>query len=112
MNQGANTIICPVSDMARAKRLYGTLLGVAPYVDSPYYVGFRVGDHEVGLDPNGHRGAGAVPYYEVDDIKHSLQQLLEAGAETLADVKDVGGGKLVASVKDTDGNAIGLMQST
>jgi predicted enzyme related to lactoylglutathione lyase len=111
MNQGAKTIIYPVSDVAKAKRLYGTLLGADPYVDSPYYVGFRVGDQEVGLDPHGHRGAGAVPYYEVDDIKESLQQLLEAGAEPLEDVKDVGGGKLVASVKDTDGNGIGLMQN-
>jgi predicted enzyme related to lactoylglutathione lyase len=107
MNQGAKTIICPVSDVAQAKRLYSTLLGVGPYVDSPYYVGFRVGDQEVGLDPHGHRGAGAVAYYQVDDIKESLRELLE----TLQDVKDVGGGKLVASVKDTDGNAIGLMQN-
>ena len=111
MNQGAKTIICPVSDVAQAKRLYGTLLGVEPYVGSPYYVGYRVGDQEVGLDPHGHRGAGAVAYYEVDDINESLQKLLDAGAETLQDVKDVGGGKLVASVKDTDGNAIGLMQN-
>jgi hypothetical protein len=29
----------------------------------------------------------------------------------LQDVKDVGGGKLVASVKDTDRNAIGLPQN-
>jgi len=111
MNQGAKTIICPVSDVAQAKRLYGALLGVEPYVDSPYYIGFRVGDQEVGLDPHGHRGAGAVAYYEVDDINESLQKLLDAGAETLQDVKDVGGGKLVASVKDTDGNAIGLTQN-
>ncbi len=111
MNQGAKLIICPVSDVAQAKRLYGALLGVDPYADTPYYIGFRVGDQEIGLDPHGHRGAGAVPYYEVDDIKQSLQQLLEAGAETLADVNDVGGGKLVASVKDTDGNAIGLVQN-
>jgi hypothetical protein len=27
------------------------------------------------------------------------------------DVKDVGGGKLIAKVKDADGNVIGLMQS-
>src|ERR1700683_5669238 len=97
MNQGAKTIICPVSDVAQAKRLYGALLGVEPYRDSPYYIGFRVGDQEVGLDPHGHRGAGAVAYYEVDDIKESLQQLLEAGAATLEDVKDGGGGKLVGS---------------
>lgn len=111
MNQGVKTVIYPVSDVAKAKRLYSALLGVDPYTDAPYYVGFRVGDQEIGLDPHGHRGAGAVPYYEVDDIKQSLQQLLEAGAETVEDIKDVGGGKLIASVKDADGNAIGLTQN-
>lgn len=111
MKQGAKLIVYPVSDLARAKQLYGTLLGVEPYADAPYYVGYRVGDHEIGLDPHGHRGAGAVPYYEVDDIKESMQQLLEAGASTLEDVKDVGGGKLVAAVKDADGNSIGLTQN-
>jgi predicted enzyme related to lactoylglutathione lyase len=111
MNQGAKTIIYPVSDLAQAKQLYTALLGVEPYADAPYYVGYRVADQEIGLDPHGHRGTGAVPYYQVDDIKGSLRQLLEAGAETLEDVKDVGGGKLIASVKDPDGNAIGLTQN-
>jgi hypothetical protein len=37
--------------------------------------------------------------------------LLEAGAEAQQDVKDVGGGKLIASVRDADGNVIGLLQS-
>ena len=55
MNQGARTIIYPVKDIARAKELFHSLLGVEPYADQPYYVGFRVGDQEIGLDPNGHR---------------------------------------------------------
>jgi predicted enzyme related to lactoylglutathione lyase len=33
-----------------------------------------------------------------------------AGAETLQEISDVGGGKLIATVKDTDGNVIGLLQ--
>lgn len=111
MNHGVKTIICPVSDVERAKKLYSALLGVEPYADSSYYVGYRVGDQEVGLDPRGHRGAGAVPYYEVDDVESSFRELLDAGAETLEEVNDVGGGKLIASVKDADGNAIGLMQN-
>ena len=36
---------------------------------------------------------------------------LDAGAEAHQRVRDVGGGKLVASVKDADGNVIGLLQS-
>ena len=110
MNQGIRTIIYPVKDIARAKTLYSKLLGVEPYADEAYYVGFRVGDQEIGLDPNGHN-AGMTAYWHVDDIKKSLQLLLDAGAQALQEVKDVGGGKLIASVKDVDSNIIGLIQS-
>ncbi len=54
---------------------------------------------------------GPVGYWHVDDIKKTLEALLNAGAETQQEVKDVGGGKLIASVKDADGNVIGLIQS-
>ena len=110
MTQGMRTIIYPVKDIAQAKKPYGKLLGVEPYVDEAYYVGFRVGDQEIGLDPNGHN-QGMTAYWHVNDIKKSLRQLLDAGAQTLQEVKDVGGGKLTASVKDADGNIIGLIQS-
>jgi hypothetical protein len=43
-------------------------------------------------------------------MEQSLKSLLEAGAETQRAVSDVGGGKLIASVKDADGNIIGLIQ--
>src|SRR5438132_253677 len=113
MNQGIRTVIYPVTDIARAKRLYSKLLGVEPYMDEAYYVGFRVGDQEIGLDPHGHSQGmtGPVGYWEVDDIKKSLKLLLNAGAHAQQEVKDVGGGKLIASVKDADGNVTGLMQS-
>jgi catechol 2,3-dioxygenase-like lactoylglutathione lyase family enzyme len=55
MNHGIKTIIVPVKDLAAAKALYAALLGVEPYADAPYYVGFRVGEQEIGLDPNGRR---------------------------------------------------------
>ncbi len=103
----------PIKDLARAKTLYGKLLGVAPNMDEEYYVGFSVGDQEVGLDPHGHSQGmtGPVCYWHVDDIQESLGLLLVAGAETQRAVSDVGGGKLIASVKDADGNIIGLIQS-
>jgi predicted enzyme related to lactoylglutathione lyase len=53
---------------------------------------------------------GPVGYWHVDDINKSLKALLDAGAEAQQEVKDVGGGKLIASVKDVDGNVIGLIQ--
>ena len=112
MNQGIRTFIYPVKDIAQAKTLFSRLLSVEPYMDEAYYVGFRVGDQDIGLDPNGHNQGmtGPVGYFHVSDIKKSLQSLLDAGAQVHQEVKDVGGGKLIASAKDADGNIIGLIQ--
>jgi predicted enzyme related to lactoylglutathione lyase len=112
MNQGIRTVIYPVKDIAQAKTLYSKLLGTEPLMDEPYYVGFKVGDQDIGLDPNSHNQGmtGPVGYYHGDDIKKSLQALLDAGAQVQQEVKDVGWGKLIASVKDADGNIIGLIQ--
>ncbi len=79
MNQGISLIVYPVKDIEQAKKLYGAFLGVDPYVDGAYYVGYKVGDHEIGLDPNAST-AGPIAYRDVDDIKVSLQALLDAGA--------------------------------
>ena len=111
MNQGIRTVIYPVTDLARAKATFSNFLGVEPYVDSPYYVGFKVGDQDIGLDPNLHK-AGMTAYYHVDNIKQSLQSLLDAGAQILKEVNDVGGGRLIASVRDADGSIIGLLQDS
>jgi predicted enzyme related to lactoylglutathione lyase len=113
MASGLFTIIYPVKDIERAKALFGALLGAEPDVDSPYYVQFNVGEQRLGLDPNGHaRGfPGSVGYWEVEDIRASFQELLTAGAQEHEGVKDVGNGALIASVKDADGNVIGLIQS-
>ncbi|MEU9189806.1 VOC family protein [Streptomyces sp. NPDC048484] len=113
MSEGLKTITYPVKDLARAKALFGALLGVEPYADETYYVGFRApGQPEVGLDPNGHAKGltGPVPYWYVGDIRAILADLVGAGAEVVQDVQDVGGGTLIASVKDADGNAVGLVQ--
>lgn len=113
MTSGMRTVIYPVKDLAQAKALYGEVLGVKPTIDEAYYVGFDVHGQHVGLDPHGHgKGmTGPVGYWHVDDINASLKALLQAGAEQQQEVSDVGGGKLVATVTDADGNAIGLVQS-
>jgi predicted enzyme related to lactoylglutathione lyase len=109
MAQNIKIIVYPVKDLETAKTLYSKFLGVEPYADSPYYVGYRpTDDLEVGLDPN---GQDVVGYTSVDDIKSSLQGLVDAGATTHQEPKDVGGGLLIAQVKDTDGNILGLRQS-
>jgi predicted enzyme related to lactoylglutathione lyase len=112
MAAGLQTIIYPVKDLDRAKALFGALLGVEPYADEPYYVGYKAAGQDVGLDPSGHAKGmtGPVPYWHVTDLRERLAALLAAGAELLQDAQDVGGGRLIAFVKDPDGNHLGLLQ--
>ena len=112
MTAGAKTIIYPVRDLAAAKAVFRALLGADPVLDQPYYVQFGTAGQEVGLDPAGHgKGmTGAVNYWHVDDIKATIAALLAAGAQEVQAVTDVGGGRLIASVKDADGNVVGVLQ--
>ena len=111
MTTGTNTLVVPVHDLTAAKAVYGALLG-EPHTDQPYYVGYRVGDQEVGLDPNGHAQGmtGPVSYWDVDDIEKTVSVLVDAGGTLRAPARDVGGGMRVATVTDADGNPIGLRQ--
>jgi predicted enzyme related to lactoylglutathione lyase len=102
-------LVYPARDLENAKAVIGAVMG-DPYVDGSFYVGYRDGDLEVGLDPNG-QSAGPIAYWEVDDIRAELKRLLDAGAELVQDAKDVGRGLLVAQVKDAGGSTIGLRQT-
>jgi catechol 2,3-dioxygenase-like lactoylglutathione lyase family enzyme len=53
MIQGLRTVVYPVSDLKAGTAWYSDVLGVAPYYDAPYYVGFTVGGFELGLIPDG-----------------------------------------------------------
>jgi len=112
MSQAIKLFVYPVSDVKAATDLFEKFLGTKPYVESPYYVGFRVGNQEVGLDPNGDKNGVTSPigYVGVEDIKKSLKVLLDTGAKLHQDVKDVGGGRLIAQVQDHAGNFLGLIQ--
>jgi len=108
MARTINLIVYPVHDVEKAKAFYAKFLDAEPYAESPYYVGYRVGDQEVGLDPNS--GVGPIAYTDVTDIRSSLQAMIDVGAEVVQDVHDVARGLLIAQVKDADGNVVGLRQ--
>jgi predicted enzyme related to lactoylglutathione lyase len=111
---GIKTVLHPVSDLATAKAVYTALLGVPPQTDSDYYVGFDVGGQHIGLLPGGgpQRMTAPVVYWEVSDIAAKLAEVTAAGATVTEPAHDVGGGRLVATVTDPDGNVLGLLQDT
>lgn len=109
MNKGIKTVLYPVKDIKDATSLFRRFLGADPYAEQPYYVGFKVNDQDIGLVPQNPEG-GVAAFFQVDDIKDSLQILIGGGAKVIQEINNVGGGRLIASVKDKDDNIIGLVQ--
>ncbi|MET8154360.1 VOC family protein [Actinoplanes sp. NPDC049668] len=110
--QGFLTLLHPVSDLATAKAVYTALLGVEPQADSPYYVGYQVAGQQIGLVPGGgpQGMTSPVAYLHVPDIEAKLAEVTAAGATVKDTPKDVGGGRLVATFTDPDGNVLGVLQ--
>jgi predicted enzyme related to lactoylglutathione lyase len=110
--QGVKTLLHPVSDLAAAKAVYAALLGVQPQTDEPYYVGFEAEGQQIGLVPGGAQQGMSSPvaYWHVPDIEAKLAEVTAAGATLKEPAHDVGGGRLVATVADPDGNVLGLLQ--
>ncbi|MEU9098666.1 VOC family protein [Streptomyces sp. NPDC048361] len=110
--QGIKTVLHPVTDLAAAKAVYTALLGTGPTSDEPYYVGFEVEGQQIGLVPGGaDQGmTSPVAYWHVPDIEAKLAEVTAAGAKVKDEPNDVGGGRLVATFTDADGNVLGLIQ--
>ncbi|KAB8188425.1 glyoxalase [Nonomuraea phyllanthi] len=106
------TVLHPVSDLAKAKEVYAALLGVPPEHDAPYYVGFEADGQHIGLVPNGGPQGMTAPvaYWHVPDIEAKLAAVIAAGATVQEAAHEVGGGRLVATFTDPDGNVLGLIQ--
>jgi len=110
--EGIKTVLNPVSDLAKAKPVYTALLGVEPSADAPYYVGYDAAGQHIGLVPGGgpQGMTSPVAYWHVADIEAKLAEVTAAGATVKEPAHDVGGGRLVASFTDADGNVLGLIQ--
>ena len=110
--QGIKTVLHPVSDLAKAKTVYAAFLGVAPVADSDYYVGFEAEGQQIGLVPGGAAQGMTSPvaYWHVADIEAKLAEVTAAGATVKEPSRNVGGGRLVATFTDPDGNVLGLIQ--
>lgn len=110
---GLRTAIYRVSDIEKGKQWYSKVFGIQPYFDEPFYVGFNVGGYELGLQPvegDNKPGAGGVTtYWGVDDVSSMFKVLIDTGASSHEEPTEVGGGIVVAAVKDPWGNLLGII---
>ena len=108
------TCIYQVYDLALAKEFYSQALGKDPYFDEPFYVGFNVDGHELGLDPDVSKrppgGSGVIGYWRVEDINAAWQHLTTIGATSIELPHSVGVDLQTSIVADPFGNYIGLIQ--
>jgi predicted enzyme related to lactoylglutathione lyase len=113
--QGLRTAIYHAPDLDKAKAWYSSVLGIAPYFDQPFYVGFNVGGYELGLDPDPSASpggpGGVTVYWGVADASAAFERLLSLGATSRTAVQEVGEGIKVATVLDPFGNVFGVIEN-
>ena len=113
--QGLRTAIYRAPDLDKAKEWYSRVLGIAPYFDQPFYVGFSVGGYELGLDPDSSPTpagpGGVIVYWGVSDASAALERLLSLGATERTAVQEVGERIRIATVLDPFGNVLGIIEN-
>src|SRR4029077_11020778 len=111
---GLRTAIYHAPDLTKAKSWYSKILGIEPYFDQPFDVGFTTGGYELGLDPDPSSSAGSggvIVYWGVSDADAALKRLLSLVAVERTNVQYIGEGIRVATVLDSFGNIFGVIEN-
>ncbi len=108
---GLRTIIYPAPDLGASTAWFSGLLGIKPYFEEPFYVGFEVAGYELGLDPHRDPALGPVTYWGVADLDAALAQATAAGARPDSGIDEVGGSIRVATVLEPGGAVLGLIEN-
>lgn len=111
---GLRTVVYAVKELERAREWYAKLLGIRPYFDQPFYVGFDVGGYELGLHPAGEDTPGVggdVAYWAVPNVERALARAVELGATAHRPAQAVGEGIVVGAVRDPFGNVLGMIEN-
>ena len=108
---GLRTVIYPAPNLDQAKKWFASAVGVEPYFDQPFYVGFEIGGFELGLDPAADMANGPVTYWGVDNVPSAVDELGSLGATVVDAAHDVGDGIVVATMRNPFGQLIGLIDN-
>src|ERR1700730_7840272 len=106
---GLRTVIYPSPDLDAAKAWWTGYLGIEPYFDEPFYVGYTVAGYELGLLPTADPADGALTYWGVIDVAAPFAAAIAAGATEHVPVSEVGGGIVTATVRTPPGAILGLI---
>lgn len=106
---GLRTVIYPAPQLDASKAWWTQVLGVEPYFDEPFYVGYSIAGYELGLLPEADPADGALTYWGVDNVTESVSLALAGGAVEHTPVSEVGEGIVTATVRSPEGAVLGLI---
>lgn len=106
---GLRTVIYPSPELDVAQAWWTRFLGMGPYFDEPFYVGYNLGGYELGLLPSADPSDGALTYWAVEDVPAAVAGAISDGATEHAPVADVGEGILTATVRTPPGAILGFI---
>lgn len=114
MFTGLKSVIHPSANLEADKKFWEVVTGAPAYFDKSYYVGFKVGDIELGLDPNAAKEGLPYPvtYWNVTSVVEASKKLVASGATVNGEARDVGGGMMLATFKDPSGNIFGIIDNS
>ena len=109
-------IAIPIQDLARAKRFYGEILGLAHLFDAPPSLAFyQCGETRLMLSPPSSEevAKASILYYNVPNARAAEAALAAAGGDIVEAahcLARVGGKDIwLAVARDSEGNLLGLM---
>jgi catechol 2,3-dioxygenase-like lactoylglutathione lyase family enzyme len=108
---GLRTVIYPVSNLAESKAYWVKLLGIEPYFDQPFYVGFEVGGYELGLLPDANPEDGSTTYWGVANVQEAMAEAISLGAAEYVPATEVGDGITTGTVRLPDGSLVGFIEN-
>jgi catechol 2,3-dioxygenase-like lactoylglutathione lyase family enzyme len=106
---GLRTVIYPAADLDASRAWWIGLLGIEPYFDEPFYVGFGVGGYELGLLPSADPADGVLTYWGVSDVGEAVAAAIALGATEHSPMTDVGDGIVTATVRTPQGVIAGFI---
>jgi len=110
--QGIKTVLHPCPTWRRPRRCTPPCSASSRRPTRPITSASRPRASTSGWVPGGWTAGMTSPvaYWHVPDIEAKLAEVTAAGATLKEAPRDVGGGRLVATVTDPDGNVLGLLQ--
>jgi catechol 2,3-dioxygenase-like lactoylglutathione lyase family enzyme len=108
---GLRTIVYPAPDLAASKAWWTRALGIEPYFDQPFYVGFNPGGYELGLNPDADPAAGPRTFWGVRNIEAAAERLISLGAVVDEAVEEPGDGIKLGTFRTPTGEIFGLIEN-